>query len=136
MTAISNNDIAQAIYLASKEKGGEEHSLFSSKVVKFLEKRRLLTKAPEILSRLNKIINEHEGVVVAKVSSVEKINEKTNKELTHTLAHRYKAKEVKIVENLDRKLLGGLRIEVNDEIIDLTIKNKIEKLKEHLTKPI
>ncbi|MFA5931904.1 MAG: ATP synthase F1 subunit delta [Candidatus Paceibacterota bacterium] len=134
MTAISNNDIAQAIYLASKEKGGEDH--FSAKVVKFLEKRRFLSKAPSILSHLNKIINEHEGRVVAKVSSADKINEKMKKELTATLAHRYKAKEIRIVENLDKRLLGGIKIEVNDEVIDLTMKNKIERLQEHLTKPL
>jgi F-type H+-transporting ATPase subunit delta len=134
MTAISNNDIAQAIYLASREKGGEEH--FSSKVIQFLVKRRLLSKAPEILSRLNKIINEHEGRVVARVSSAEKINEKKHKELTTALSHLYKAKEIKIVENIDKRLLGGIKIEVNDEVIDLTIKNKIERLQEHLTKPL
>ena len=37
-------------------------------------------------------------------------------------------------EVLDEKLLGGFKIEVNDEIIDLTIKNKLEKLQEYLTR--
>jgi len=87
MTAISNNDIAQAIYLASKEKSHAEHSLFYPKVVEFLNKKRLLSKTPDILSRLSKIINEHEGRVVARVSSAEKINEKKHKELTTALAH-------------------------------------------------
>ncbi|MFA5841329.1 MAG: F0F1 ATP synthase subunit delta [Candidatus Paceibacterota bacterium] len=136
MTAISNNDIAQAIYLASKEKSHAEHSLFYSKVVQFLNRKRLLSKAPDILSRLSKIINEHEGRVVAKVFSAEKINEKTNKELVFALTHRYSAKEIALIENIDEKLLGGYKIEVNDEVIDLTIKNKIGKLQEYLTKPL
>ena len=55
------------------------------------------------------------------------------RELTQTLTHRYKAKEIKIVENLDKKLLGGFKVEVGDEVIDLTLRNKINKLQEHLT---
>lgn len=134
MAAISNKNIAEAIYLASKDKNHEEQSLISKKVVNFLVKKRLLSKTREILLFLNKIINEHEGRVEAKVWSAEKISEKTNKEITQTLARRYSAKEVTLVENLDKKLLGGLKIEVNDEVVDLTIRNKIEKLQEYLTK--
>ncbi len=134
MTAISNKNIAEAIYLASKGKNHEEQSLVSKKVVKFLIKKRLLSKTKDILVFLNKIINEHESRIVVKVSSAEKIDEKINKEILHTLAHRYSVKEVKLEENLDKKLLGGIKIEVNDEVIDLTIKNRIKKLQEYLTK--
>ena len=39
-------------------------------------------------------------------------------------------------EILDEKLLGGIRIEINDEIIDLTVKDEIKKLQEYLTRKI
>ena len=132
MTVISNNNIAQAIYLASKDAKEEKH--FLNEVTQFLVKKRLLSKASDILLALSKIINDHNKVVVAKVSSVNKINETTNKEIAVILMKRYSAKEVNLVEILDEKLLGGYKIEVNDEIIDLTIKNKLEKLQEHLTR--
>lgn len=132
MSTISNNDIAHAIYLASKDHPHEEQSLFFSKVVQFLFKRRLLSKTGDILLRLNKIINNNEGRIVAKVYSKGEIHETTKKELMHTLANRYSAKEVKLVHVVDEKLLGGFKIEVNDEVIDLTIRNKIGKLQEYL----
>jgi len=131
MTTISNNDIARAIYLVSKDSNQEEQ--FFSKVIQFLAKKRLLTKASDILRRLNKIINEENKVVVVKVSSKEKIDEKTNKELAEILIKRYSAKKIILVENIDEKLLGGFKIEINDEVIDLTLKNKIGKLQEYLT---
>jgi len=136
MTKISNNDIARAIYLASKDKSSSEQSLFFSKVIQFLVRRRLLPKAKDILLRLNKIINDDEGRVIARVSSREELSETIKKELTHSLAKRYSSKEVVLVSSLDEKLLGGFKIEVNDEVMDLTIKNKIEKLQEYLTKSI
>ena len=136
MATLSNNNIARAIYLASKEKNHEDQSLFFKKVIQFLVRKRLLSKVPDILSRLDKMINEDGGKLVAKVSSAKRISENVKKELAHTLAKRYSAKEIALVENLNEELLGGFKIEVNDEVIDLTIKNKLEKLQEYLTKSV
>lgn len=134
MTTISNNNIARAIYLALQNKNHAEQSLIVPKVVQFLAKKRLLSKAPEILSCLIKIINDQENRIVAKIFSAKEIKETTNKELAQILIKRYSAKEIDLVEILDEKLLGGFKIKVNDEVIDLTLKNKISKLQEHLIK--
>ena len=134
MTTISNNDIARAIYLASKNHARLEQ--FFPQVVQFLARKRLLSKVPDILLRLDKIINDEEKRIVARVSSATKINEIMNKELAQILTKRYSAKEVNLIENLDEKLLGGFKIEVNDEVIDLTVKNKIWKLQEYLTQSV
>ena len=132
MATVLNNNIAEAIYLASVEKGQTEQPIFFKKVVQFLVKKRLLSKAPDILFRLNKIINDKEGRIIARVSSVEKISEAARKELVHNLSKRYAGKTVVLEEKLNPKLLGGYKIEVDDEIIDLTIKNRINTLQEHL----
>lgn len=136
MTVISNNNIAHAIYLTLKDQNHAEQALFFKKIINFLVKKRLLSKAPNILFSLNKIINDNEKRIVAKVSSARKIDETINKKLARILAERYSAEEVNLVENLDKKLIGGFKIEVNDEIIDLTIKNKIGQLQEYLTSNI
>ncbi|MFZ3011818.1 MAG: F0F1 ATP synthase subunit delta [Minisyncoccia bacterium] len=133
MAIISNNDIAHAIYLATRDKAKEEQSLVYGRVVKFLNKKRLLPKAPDILLRLSNIINKYEGRIKAKISSGKEIDETTKKEIIETLARRYFVKEVALEYTIDEKLLGGFKVEVGDEIIDLTIKKKIEKLQEHLT---
>ncbi|MBI3888558.1 ATP synthase F1 subunit delta [Candidatus Nomurabacteria bacterium] len=131
MSAISNNNIVEAIFLASKE--SKEDSQFFHKVVHFLAKKRLLSKSKDILQNLNKIINEAEGKVMVRVFSHKKLDENTRKEITHALSKRYGGKTIILEESLDEKLLGGYKIEVNDEVIDLTIKNKLEKLQEYLT---
>lgn len=134
MTSISNNNIAQAICLYWKEEKKPEQ--FISKVIQFLTRRRLLSKAPGILARLDKIINEREGKVIAKVSSRDKLSEKAKIELKHALAKRYAAREIILDENLNEKLLGGFKVEVDDEVIDLSVKNKIYKLEKYLTRNI
>ena len=136
MTTISNNDIARTIYLMSKDKSQGEQVDISQKIVKFLFRRRLLSKAPLILSQLGKIINQEEGRVVVKVWSAEKLSQRDKTNLEHSLKKRYSAKEIVLSENLDQRLVGGIKVEVNNEIIDLSIKNKIEKLQEYLTKTV
>jgi F-type H+-transporting ATPase subunit delta len=134
MSTISNNNIAEAIYLLSKDASPSEQKNISEKVVAFLFKKRMLSKSSDILSRLSNIVNKAESRVVTQVTSVELISHTTSLHLTHFLKERYKAEEVVLEEKLDKTILGGVRIEVNNEVIDLTIKNQIDQLQAHLTK--
>lgn len=136
MATLSNNNIARAIYLVAKEKTHTELYDVNKKVVKFLVRRRLLSKAGDILARLDKIINHKSEKIVVKVLSARKLKEELKKKLIFFLKERYKVKEVILIETIDEKLLGGIRVEINDEIIDLTVKNKIKKLQKHLTRKI
>jgi len=134
MVTISNNDIARSIYLGSKGKRGNELRLYSQNVFNFLVKKRLVSRASTILLHLQKIINEEEGIVEATLKSAKKLGTESKHHLVQFLRKRYRAKNVVFQEAIDEKLLGGFKVEVGDEVIDLTIKNKIEKLEEHLTR--
>ncbi len=136
MTIISNNNIARAIYLVSKDKTNVELQDINKKIIKFLARKRLLSKTPDILERLDKIINNKNRQIVVKISSSQKLENEVKNTLTLFLKKRYKAEKIIFIETLDVKLLGGIRIEVNNEIIDLTIKNKIKKLQEYLIRKI
>ena len=94
----------------------------------------MLSKTSDILLHLSKIINKEEGRIVAKISSAKALDHKEKAKLEQALKKRYSSREIVFTESLDSKLLGGLKIEVNDEVIDLSIKNKIGKLQEYLTK--
>jgi len=136
MTTISNNEIARAIYLVSKDKSPTEQSLLYPKIIQFLARRHLLSKTSDILLKLGKIINSEEGRTIVVVKSAFRLGEKTKIELVQTLKKRYSSKEIVLDEKLDKNLLGGMRLEINDEVIDLSLKNKIGKLQEYLTRPI
>ena len=136
MSTLSNNDIARAIYLVSKDKKDSELKNINKKIAEFLARKRLLSKTPDILERLDKIINNENGRIVVKVSSAIKLHEKSRKEMMPFLKKRYGGKEIVFKEKVDEKLLGGIRLEINEEIIDLTAKNKIKELQEHLIRKI
>src|SRR3989344_3175688 len=130
MKTLTNNNIALAIYEASKDKKGRELREYLENVVKFLARKRFLSKSPAILVSLKKIINEKEGTIEAYVASAKKLGTETKHQVVQSIKKRYGAKDVILEEALDQGLLGGMRIEVNDEVIDLTYKNKLGKLKE------
>jgi len=134
MSTTSNNDIARAIYFSLKGKSHSEQADTNKKIVSFLRRKRLLSKVPDILSRLQKIINKDEGVIEAKVSTAEKLDHKNRTHIEHFLKKHYSAHKVSIVENVDPKILGGVKIEVDNDVIDLSIKNRVNKLQEYLIK--
>ncbi len=134
MAIISNNNIARAIYLSSKGKSISEQDIILKNIVNFLFRHKLMSRSKEILSSLKKIINQDEGILEVKTWSKVKINNETKKDLVQILKKRYGDKQFVLQENLDEKLLGGFKIEVNNELIDLTLKNKIYKLQKHLIK--
>ena len=126
MSNTSNTDIARAIYLSAKDKDGAD-KVFLGDVVKFLVRKRFLHRAGDILQSLKKIINQENGIIIAKVNCAKALSEESKKSIIDSVKKRYSAKDVILEEKYDEKLLGGMRIEVNNEIIDLSVKNKIKK---------
>src|SRR3989344_4579621 len=131
MATISHNDIAHAIYLSGKGKKGSAQGEVLRNAVSLLSRRRLLSKSQAILASLEKIENKDNGILKAEVWSKDKLDSGTKKELLQILKKKYGDKDFVLVENLDMNLLGGFKIRINDELIDLTLNNKIKKLKEH-----
>src|SRR5574343_261695 len=118
MATLSNNDIARAIYLTSKNKTAGELSDVNNKIIEFLVRKRLISKASDILDKLEKIINSEEERLEVKVLSKMKLKEESKNELIFFLKERYKVKEIILTERLDDRLIGGMRLEIGDEIID------------------
>lgn len=134
MASVSNNNIAEAIYLSLKDKPASEFGASADRVIKFLIKKRLLSKSKDILKRLESIINKNEGIILAKVSSAEPLSEENKKNLVSILKNKYKATKVLIEEFVDKGMLGGLKVEVNNEVVDMSIKTRLTNLQENLTK--
>ncbi len=134
MASISIKNLAYAIYDSSLDKEGKELDSILEKSVVFLQDKNLLGKKKEILEELEKIINRNNGIVKAKISSSEKLKDEGRKEIEDFIKKRYKANEVIIEQEVDPKLLGGIKIEIGDDIIDTTLSSKIHQLKNYLIK--
>jgi F-type H+-transporting ATPase subunit delta len=132
MAKISVNNLAEAIYESLKEKEGASFDNTINDIVLLLKERHLLGKKDMILERLQKIIDDDGKIVRAKISSKNKIIDKDIKEIEEFIKKKYKAKEVVIEQSENKKLLGGIKIEIGDEILDMTLENKLHQLQNYL----
>lgn len=132
MAKISIKNLARAIFESSKEKEGESLNSIIEKAGIFIRNNNLLGKKEEILRTLENIINKENGTLKIKVSTSSKLTEHTKKEIEDFIKKRYKAERV-IMESIENpKLLGGIKIEIGDEVIDATISNKVSQLQNFL----
>lgn len=81
----------------------------------------------EFISECNEKLEISEGIVY----SVEKLSKEELDALEKNLSIRLNSK-VELVNLIDERLIGGLKVVVKDKIFDGSIKNKLEKLKESL----
>ncbi len=136
MATLTHNNIAKAIYLSGKGKKGKALDEVLRNAVSFLNRRKLLSKSQAILSSLEKIENNDNGILKAEIWSKNRLDSGTKKKLLQILKNRYKGKDFILTENIDESLLGGFKVRIGDELIDLSLKNKIYELQEHLTRNI
>lgn len=132
MATISTNNLVHAIYESSINKEGRELDDVMENAVKLISEKHLLSKSKEILNKLEQLIDKKEESARVKICSRKKLDKHTTDEIEKFIKERYKVKNVIFLPEINDKLLGGIRIEVGDEVMDLTLKNKIHKLKNYL----
>ncbi len=134
MANISIKNIAEAIYESGKNKSGTSLESTMKNATRILDEKHLLSKAPQILEKLQQITDKSENVVRVKIYSANKLTKKDIDDIEESIKKRWGAKEVEMSLIEDKGLIGGIKIEVGDEIINMTLRNKLEKLQDYLIK--
>jgi len=83
-----------------------------------------LTLAPEILALFLALKNEREGVVDAVVESALPLDAAQTAALVADLERRFKRK-VKPQVTVNKELIGGVRVQVGDEVIDSSVRGQL-----------
>ena len=94
------------------------------KFVRVLIENGRLALLPEIRDMFQELRNEREGVVDALIGSAFELNAAQTAELTADLERRFKRK-VNPVITVDRQLIGGVRVQVGDEVIDGSVRGQL-----------
>lgn len=87
----------------------------------------------EIQNQLSKLVNQSRGTTVAEVYSAVDIDsntmEKLKQRIADTIGHNEK---VEVESKIERSLIGGIKIKINDLVYDGSIKGRLENLKQKL----
>lgn len=132
MIKISPKNIAEAVHNATEGKSGLELREVLERSVQMLQNKRMLGKSDEVLNALQNIFDKKTNTVRIKVLSAKRIGHTDKNKLEHEIKKKYKAEKI-ISEFFEKEeLLGGMRVEVGDEVTDSTWKNKLHKLEKFL----
>ena len=84
----------------------------------------------EIQNQLSKLVNKSKGTILAEVYSAVDIDsntlEKLKQSIANTIGHNEK---VEVESKIERSLIGGIKVKINDLVYDGSIKGRLESLK-------
>jgi len=132
MTKISPKNIAEAVYGTTTGKSGQDLAVAIKRSALIIKNKRMLSKTNEILSALQNIYDKKTDTIRIKVTTAENIGQGEKGKIENEIKKRYKAQNVKSEFFQKEELLGGMRIEVGDEVIDSTYSNKLQELEKFL----
>ena len=93
--------------------------------VRFLEKKGQLKNLPQIIQKLHRLENDLKKIEI--VSAV-CLNQRQQNSILKEMAIK-KTTEYIVKNTVDPKIGGGLVIKVNDKVIDLSLKGRLDQLK-------
>ena len=85
-----------------------------------------------ITNRFMRLSDEHAGILNAKVTSAVELDDAQKLSIKKRLED-YTNKSVRLSFALDRKVIGGFIVKIEDTVIDASVKHQLEILKEKFT---
>ena len=132
MKRISPQNIAEAVYRATEGKSGQDLAVVLQRSAQMLKDKRMISKSGEVLSALQDIFDKKTGTVRAKITTAKQLGQEKRKKLEDEIKEKYQAQIVCSEFFEKEELLGGMKVEVGDEVLDLTYKNKLHQLEKFL----
>jgi F-type H+-transporting ATPase subunit delta len=96
-------------------------------LVIMLADNKRISILPQISQLFEQLKAQHEGILEAKIVSAFAMESKQLKKLVDDLEQKFKRKiEAKV--DVDPELIGGVKVEIGDEILDASIRGKLEAM--------
>lgn len=112
---------------------GDDVSPEAKNFIHLVVANRRLAALPEIRELYEALRREREGVVEAEIASAFPLDEAQLKALVSDLERRFK-RRVEPRVNVDKELIGGVRIAVGDEVIDGSVRGRLAAMSTALLK--
>lgn len=129
MKKLSPKQYAELLYDLTVDAKKTEVPARVEQFLKLLVRGRALAQVSRIIQVFDELADERAGRVRVKATSARKLS----RSVYATLLAALGAQELAMEECTDPKVLGGLKVEFKDLIIDGTVKTQLTKLKHTLT---
>jgi F-type H+-transporting ATPase subunit delta len=134
MAVSRTKELAHALLDLTDGKTEAEEKKAVKEFAAYLAKKGLLKKAGPIMEEYTKAYNKKHGILEATVSLISRLPEHSKKELSEALKKKHKAHEVHMIEKVDQRLIGGIKVQIGDTVYDSSIQHSLKQLQEQLLK--
>jgi len=130
--AIDNPDLGKNTLISILLEVSEDHlSDDAQSFVKILVDNQRLRTIPQIALQYEQLKAEHKGYIKVDIVSAYSLNQQQEQEIKVSLNKRL-TKSVDVNVIVDKSLLGGFLIRAGDEVIDVSVKGRLEQLASEL----
>ena len=129
---ITPKQYAQVLYDLVKDADQDQLSVLLGKFVSVLTKNNQVSQLDKIISYFSQIWNKEKGLTQAEIISANKLDEQITEQLKSFVMAKSNNKNVEIKQRIKKGIKGGFIIRFDDKIIDSSIKNKLNQLKNQI----
>jgi len=125
---ITARQYSETLYDLTENKSEKEVSAVVASFIKQIARNNDLKFSNKIIEKFNEIYNQKNGIVEAEITTREKVSTEVSTKVSNYVSKEYKAKEVVLINKVDKKIKGGIVIKVGDEILDASLKSHLTSL--------
>ncbi len=118
---------ARLFVAALDETPADKVSELSDRFLQMIRTHRDMRKASRILSAIEQLLHERDGVVPATVVSSRPLAPDA-RSIVEKKLHTMTGKKITLKEYHDQEVIGGARIRIGDVLIDGTVQGKLDQL--------
>ncbi|KKQ40594.1 MAG: ATP synthase subunit delta [Candidatus Magasanikbacteria bacterium GW2011_GWA2_37_8] len=124
---ISNKQFAEALFAVTDGLKGEKLNEALHQFVLLLVKYHKLKQGALIIAEFEKYAKKKSGIIELEITSARKLSDTT---LNHI--KKIFGEQVESIEKIDGEILGGVKIKMEDKILDASLKTQLLNLKQNL----
>ena len=132
MKKITPKQYAIFLYRMTRDLEKSKISEFIKKFVKLLARKNALKFSKRIIDEFKKYYNKQNGILEIEIKSREKLETDFEKKLKEKFKKSWKVTEVDLKSSVDKSLIGGLVLGIDDMIIDDSLKGNLKRIKEKM----
>jgi F-type H+-transporting ATPase subunit delta len=131
---INISQYAQTLLDLTDGKSEQEALDVLAKFAEQLKSDGQLKNADKIMEKFSDLYNSKNEIVVAQITTSQKVENLNVKEIEQFVQRKYGAKKVELKIVIDEDIKGGIVIRVGDEVMDASVGGQLEKLRKELVK--
>jgi len=131
---ISARQYAESLAQSISSKSKSEMAVILDNFAKIMMENRDLNRLDEVLAAFSKIWDKNQGELAVEFTGARTISEKTKKEIEEYLKLKTGAQKIVLTEKTDENILGGIILRYEDKVINASLKQSLQDLKNEMNK--